>query len=138
MKREQISSGCGLRQETSSPENLIKFIEETYVRERALNIRVHARDVQALHQHESPKQRGVINITTQPKAQISLTHFLVSLPPQNLNSIMSQPSQTPLKDHCVATHIAQNIAETCQKYFQSFIAIELLSQYFIKHCKIFH
>ena len=24
------------------------------------------------------------------------------------------------------THIAQNIAETCQKYFQSFIAIETL------------
>ena len=29
-----------------------------------------------------------------------------------------------------AAHIAQNIAETCQKYFQSFIAIEILSQYF--------
>ena len=28
------------------------------------------------------------------------------------------------------THIAQNIAETCQKYFQSFIAIEIFSQYF--------
>ena len=28
------------------------------------------------------------------------------------------------------SHIAQNIAETCQKYFQSFIAIEILSQYF--------
>ena len=27
-------------------------------------------------------------------------------------------------------HIAQNIAETFQKYFQSFIAIEKLSQYF--------
>ena len=26
--------------------------------------------------------------------------------------------------------IAQNTAETCQKYFQSFIAIEILSQYF--------
>ena len=31
-------------------------------------------------------------------------------------------------------NIAQNIAETCQKYFQSFIAIEILSQYF---CQIF-
>ena len=28
------------------------------------------------------------------------------------------------------SHIAQNIAETCQKYFQSFIAIEILSQHF--------
>ena len=28
--------------------------------------------------------------------------------------------------------IAQNIAETCQKYFQSFIATEILSQYFLK------
>ena len=27
-------------------------------------------------------------------------------------------------------HIAQIIAETCQKYFQSFIGIEKLSQYF--------
>ena len=27
-------------------------------------------------------------------------------------------------------HIAHNIAETCQKYFQSFIAIEILSQSF--------
>ena len=30
----------------------------------------------------------------------------------------------------VITHIAQNTAETCQRYFQSFIAIEILSQYF--------
>ena len=30
----------------------------------------------------------------------------------------------------IGTQIAQNIAETCQKYFQSFIAIEILSQYF--------
>ena len=30
----------------------------------------------------------------------------------------------------LATHIAQNIAETCQKNFQSFIGIEILSQYF--------
>ena len=28
------------------------------------------------------------------------------------------------------SHIAQNIAETCQKYFQPFIAIEILSQHF--------
>ena len=28
------------------------------------------------------------------------------------------------------SHIAHNIAETCQKYFQSFIAIEIMSQYF--------
>ena len=28
------------------------------------------------------------------------------------------------------SHIAQNNAEICQKYFQSFIAIEILSQYF--------
>ena len=34
----------------------------------------------------------------------------------------------------VCTHIAQNIAETCQKYFQSFIAIEILRQYF---CQLF-
>ena len=33
-----------------------------------------------------------------------------------------------------STHIAQNIAETCQKYFQSFIAIEILPQYF---CQLF-
>ena len=32
------------------------------------------------------------------------------------------------------THIAQNIAETCQKYFQSFIAIEILPQHF---CQLF-
>ena len=31
-------------------------------------------------------------------------------------------------------HIAQNIAETCQKYFQSFIAIEILPQHF---CQLF-
>ena len=30
----------------------------------------------------------------------------------------------------IKTHIAQNIAETSQKYFQSFIAVEILSQYF--------
>ena len=30
----------------------------------------------------------------------------------------------------IAFYIAQNIAETCQKYFQFFIAIEILSQYF--------
>ena len=29
-----------------------------------------------------------------------------------------------------SSHVSQNIAETCQKYFQSFIAIEILSQYF--------
>ena len=28
------------------------------------------------------------------------------------------------------THITQNIAETCQKYFQSFIADEILLQHF--------
>ena len=27
---------------------------------------------------------------------------------------------------CVTPHIAQNIAETCQKYFQSFIAVKIL------------
>ena len=32
------------------------------------------------------------------------------------------------------SHIAQNIAETCQKYFQSFIAIEILPQHF---CQLF-
>ena len=32
------------------------------------------------------------------------------------------------------THIAQNITETCQKYFQSFIAIEILPQHF---CQLF-
>ena len=32
------------------------------------------------------------------------------------------------------SHIAQNIAETCQKYFQSFIAIEILSKHF---CQLF-
>ena len=31
-------------------------------------------------------------------------------------------------------HIAQNIVETCQKYFQSFIAIEILPQHF---CQLF-
>ena len=34
------------------------------------------------------------------------------------------------KTLALITHIAQNIAETCQKYFQYFIAIEILSQYF--------
>ena len=33
------------------------------------------------------------------------------------------------------SHIAQNIAETCQKYFQSFIANEILSQYFCQILK---
>ena len=28
------------------------------------------------------------------------------------------------------THIAQNVADTCQKFFQSFIAIEILPQHF--------
>ena len=32
------------------------------------------------------------------------------------------------------THIAQNIAETCQKYFQSFSAIEILPRHF---CQLF-
>ena len=32
------------------------------------------------------------------------------------------------------THIAQNIAETCQRYVQSFIAIEILPQHF---CQLF-
>ena len=32
----------------------------------------------------------------------------------------------------MVSHIAQNIAETRKKYFQSFIAIEILSQYFCK------
>ena len=36
--------------------------------------------------------------------------------------------------HNQGAHIAQNIAETCQKYFQSFIAIEILPQYF---CQLF-
>ena len=35
-------------------------------------------------------------------------------------------------------HIAKNIAETCQKYFQSFIAIEILQQHFFNYSKIFH
>ena len=30
----------------------------------------------------------------------------------------------------VTSYITQNIAETCQKYFQYFIAIEILWQYF--------
>ena len=34
----------------------------------------------------------------------------------------------------VAPHIAQNIAETCQKYFQALIAIEILPQHF---CQLF-
>ena len=34
----------------------------------------------------------------------------------------------------IASHIAQNIAETCQKYFQFFIAIEILPQHF---CQLF-
>ena len=33
-----------------------------------------------------------------------------------------------------ATHITQNIAEKCQKFFQSFIAIEILPQHF---CQLF-
>ena len=32
------------------------------------------------------------------------------------------------------THIAQNITETCQKFFQSFSAIEIFSQHF---CQLF-
>ena len=34
----------------------------------------------------------------------------------------------------IRTHIAQNIAETCQKYFQSFITIEMRPQRF---CQLF-
>ena len=34
----------------------------------------------------------------------------------------------------VSAHIAQNITETCQEYFQSFIAIEILPQHF---CQLF-
>ena len=30
----------------------------------------------------------------------------------------------------ISAHIARNIAETCQKYFQSFIAMEILPQHF--------
>ena len=33
----------------------------------------------------------------------------------------------------VHTHIAENIAETCQKYFQSFIAIEILQNILLQH-----
>ena len=36
--------------------------------------------------------------------------------------------------YVIRIHIAQNIAETCQKYFQSFIAIEIFSQHF---CQLF-
>ena len=35
-------------------------------------------------------------------------------------------------------HIAQNIAEAYQKYFQSFIANENCRNIFVKYCKIFH
>ena len=34
------------------------------------------------------------------------------------------------RDEPPRIHIAQNIAETCQKYLQYFIAIEILSQHF--------
>ena len=34
----------------------------------------------------------------------------------------------------LGSHIAQNIAETCQKYFQSFIEIKILPQHF---CQLF-
>ena len=44
----------------------------------------------------------------------------------------SSPNLRPIADR--PTHIAQNIAETCQKYFQSFIAIEILLQHF---CQLF-
>ena len=34
------------------------------------------------------------------------------------------------KDILYISHIAQNIAERCQEYFQFFTAIEILSQHF--------
>ena len=37
----------------------------------------------------------------------------------------------------VTTHIAQNIAKTCQKYFKYFIAIEILPQHFRQIFKYF-
>ena len=38
----------------------------------------------------------------------------------------------------ISSHIIQNIAEICQKCFQSFIATEIFSQHFcFKYCKIF-
>ena len=42
-------------------------------------------------------------------------------------SILTMPN---LKDQRICTHIAQNITETYQKYFQYFIAIEIFSQHF--------
>ena len=38
----------------------------------------------------------------------------------------------------IPTHIAQNVAESCQKYFQYFIAIEILSTHSRKCRKIFN
>ena len=43
---------------------------------------------------------------------------------------MSTAIQIEVRRIIDVTHIAQNIAETCQKYFQSFIAIEMLPQHF--------
>ena len=34
------------------------------------------------------------------------------------------------------THIAQNIAKTCQKYFQSFLQMKYCRNIFVKYCKI--
>ena len=43
---------------------------------------------------------------------------------------MSKEWNWKIENNELTTHIAQNIAKTRQKYFQSFIAIEILSQYF--------
>ena len=45
---------------------------------------------------------------------------------------------TLVKLHFHVALLGQNIAKTCQKYFQYFIAIEILSQNFRNYCKIFH
>ena len=61
--------------------------------------------------------------------------FYISSSSQILTSTLLWASNSPSAGwYCAITHIAQNIAETCQKYFQSFIAIEILPQNF---CKLF-
>ena len=71
-------------------------------------------------------------------------NYLQTLPyaglPPHLGS-MSSPSEFHTLVYYIrnrrifaASHIAQNIAETCQKYLQSFIVIEILPQHF---CQLF-
>ena len=62
------------------------------------------------------------------KNQIPNKKVTLEKPSQNPTPYTNKPPKVP------TTHIAQNIAETCQKYFESFIAIEILPQHV---CQLF-